>query len=160
MNYKRVFLSLFLLLLTGCSSSLQVLQLPLQSTESRLFAVEQLQPHQEKSLLAVQFSPNNWRWVQTDPLGAPLARMQLTYEGWQNDGFVMPNAQATQLFAAIATALNPTQPLFAFSRIENGLQGKTYFNRNRKLWEISQQYQQINIRLGDQSQWRLTELEP
>ncbi|QIM62059.1 hypothetical protein A1D29_01325 [Pasteurellaceae bacterium Orientalotternb1] len=160
MSYKRVLLSFFLLLLAGCSSSLQVVQLPPQPTESRLFAVEQLQPQQEKSLLAVQFSPNNWRWVQTDPLGAPLARVQLTQSGWQNDGFVMPNAQAIQLFAALATALNPSQPPFAFSRIENGLQGKIYFDSNRKLWEISQQSQQINIRLGDQSQWRLTELEP
>ena len=64
----------------------------------------------QTSLLTVQFQPKQWRWVQTDPLGSPFARLLLTKQGWKNDGFVMPNKQAQGLFLALATAFTEQQP--------------------------------------------------
>lgn len=59
------------MLLTACASSLKVLELPQVKTDSRLFVITQQFPQSEKSLLAIEVQPHQWRWVQTDPLGAP-----------------------------------------------------------------------------------------
>lgn len=154
----KYFFTLIALLLTACSNSLQVTQLPNQTESSRLFAVQQLAPKTEQSLLTVQFLPEMWRWVQTDPLGSPLARLQLTQMGWQNDGFVMPNPQAKQLFSAIASHFSPNHPPFVFSHIQQNATGKDYFVNNKKMWQISQQNTGIKITLADKSQWYLEEI--
>ncbi|HBO37529.1 MAG TPA: hypothetical protein DD638_02580 [Pasteurellaceae bacterium] len=153
-----IFLSLYL---TACSSLLEVTKLPEQKDASRLFKVEQLNERkeiQQTTLLTVQFEPKQWRWVQTDPLGAPVARMILAGQGWQNDGFVMPNNQAKQLFSALATALNPTEPPFKFSQVENTLEGRAYKLKSKTLWKIQQQHGQYHIALADKSLWRIEEL--
>lgn len=155
---KNTYLFLILCILTACSS-ISVQQLPKQDVEQRLFKVEQIQPKQETSLLAVQFSTEQWRWVQTDPLGAPIARLLLTKQGWQNDGFVMPNRQAQQLYSALATALNPNQPLFQFSDIQQTTSGQIYSINYQKVWRISQQQNQFQITLADGSQWQIEPLE-
>ncbi|QBQ63927.1 hypothetical protein EXH44_06610 [Actinobacillus indolicus] len=155
---KNIYLFLILCVLTACSS-ISVQQLPRQDVEQRLFKVEQLQPKQETSVLAVQFSTEQWRWVQTDPLGAPIARLLLTKQGWQNDGFVMPNRQAQQLYSALATALNPNQPLFQFSDIQQTTSGQIYSINYQKVWRISQQQNQFQITLADGSQWQIEPLE-
>ena len=155
---KNTYLFLILCILTACSS-ISVQQLPKQDVEQRLFKVEQIQPKQETSLLAVQFSTEQWRWVQTDPLGAPIARLLLTKQGWQNDGFVMPNHQAQQLYSALATALNPTQPLFQFSDIQQTTSGQIYSINYQEVWRISQQQNQFQITLADGSQWQIEPLE-
>ena len=109
-RYFRKYIWLcFLVWLSACSSSLNVLELPKQSAESRLFKLEQIVPKQETSLLVIQFEQQQWRWSQTDPLGAPISRLILDLSGWKNDGFIAPNKQAQQLFSAIATGLNPSQ---------------------------------------------------
>lgn len=159
MLFQKVISILVLSLLVACSSSFNVKQLPAQSIDSRLFKVEQLQPKSETGLLAVQFSSEQWRWVQTDPLGAPIARLLLTKQGWQNDGFVMPNPQAQQLYAALATALNPTQPLFQFSDIQKTTSGRIYSINYQEVWRISQQKNQFRITLADGSQWQIEPLE-
>ena len=102
---KSLYYLIIIFCLAACSSFPQVERLPLQSIETRLFKVEQLQPKSETGLLAVQFSAEQWRWVHTDPLGAPIARLLLTKQGWQNDGFVMPNASSRRLFAALLPLL-------------------------------------------------------
>lgn len=155
---KNIYLFLILCVLTACSS-ISVQQLPRQDVEQRLFKVEQLQPKQETSVLAVQFSTEQWRWVQTDPLGAPIARLLLTKQGWQNDGFVMPNRQAQQLYSALATALNPNQALFQFSDIQQTTSGQIYSINYQKVWRISQQQNQFQITLADGSQWQIEPLE-
>lgn len=155
---KNTYLFLILCILTACSS-ISVQQLPKQDVEQRLFKVEQIQPKQETSLLAVQFSTEQWRWVQTDPLGAPIARLLLTKQGWQNDGFVMPNRQAQRLYSALATALNPTQPLFQFSNIQQTTSGQIYSINYQEVWRISQQQNQFQITLADGSQWQIELLE-
>lgn len=137
---KNTYLFLILCILTACSS-ISVQQLPKQDVEQRLFKVEQIQPKQETSLLAVQFSTEQWRWVQTDPLGAPIARLLLTKQGWQNDGFVMPNRQSEQLFSALANGLNPTNPLFIL--------GNDYQIKKTS---------DFLIYLPDKSEWKVNEL--
>ena len=159
MLFQKVISILVLSLLVACSSSFNVKQLPAQSIDSRLFKVEQLQPKSETGLLAVQFSSEQWRWVQTDPLGAPIARLLLTKQGWQSDGFVMPNRQAQQLYSALATALNPTQPLFRFSDIQHTASGRIYSINDQEVWRISQQKNQFRITLADGSQWQIEPLE-
>lgn len=146
--------------LAACQSLPEVQHLPTQKQSLRLFKVEQLNQDgslQQASLLSLQAEPTQWRWVQTDPLGAPLARVLLTQTGWQNDGFVMPNQQAKQLFSALATALNPAQPLFQFSQIQQQNGEQIYYEQQRELWRIRSEQSQFNIRLADQSQWRITE---
>lgn len=156
--FKRFFFILVAALLSACTT-LSPQQLPKQDVEQRLFKVEQLQPKQETSVLAVQFSTEQWRWIQTDPLGAPIARLLLTKQGWQNDGFVMPNRQAQQLYSALATALNPTQPLFQFSDIQQTISGRIYSINYQEMWRISQQQNQFQITLADGSQWQIEPLE-
>ena len=156
---KSLYYLIIIFCLAACSSFPQVERLPLQSIETRLFKVEQLQPKSETGLLAVQFSAEQWRWVHTNPLGAPIARLLLTKQGWQNDGFVMPNRQAQQLYSALATALNPTQPLFRFSDIQHTASGRIYSINDQEVWRISQQQNQFRITLADGSQWQIEPLE-
>lgn len=154
----KSFFAIIVLLLTACTNTLQVKQLPVQTEQSRLFAVQQRTPQTEQSLLTVQFLPEMWRWVQTDPLGAPLARLTLTQTGWQNDGFIMPNPQAKQLFSAIASHLFPNNPPFEFSQIQQTRSGKDYFVNNQKMWQISPQPIGVKITLADKSQWYFEEI--
>ena len=131
---KYLFAGLFSLFLVACSSLPEIQSLPPQQKTERLFKVEQREANGElkqSSLLSLSAQPNAWRWVQTDPLGAPIARVILDKDGWRNDGFIMPNAQAKSLFSALATALNEKQPLFAFSRVEKESTATTYFITNQ-----------------------------
>ena len=149
------------LLLTACTSLPTVKHLPPQQQNIRVFKVEQLNAQhqlQQASLLTLQTEPQQWRWVQTDPLGAPLARVILTTQGWQNDGFVMPNQQAKLLFSALSTALNSNHALFTFSAINPVANGVDYFIQNKKVWQIRQLSNTIEIDLADQSHWRIEEL--
>lgn len=130
---------IFLFFLTACSNLPAVKQLPEQDVESRLFKVES---NGQASLLSIQFEPNQWRWVQTDPLGSPIARLMLSQKGWRNDGFVMPNHQAKQLFTALTVALNPQNPPFELD----------------KNWQIQTKNSEFEITLPDHSQWRINEL--
>ena len=109
---KKYLLLWTLTFLTACSTLPNIEALPEVKEDSRTFKVEQLAEQQVKqtSLLTVQFQPEQWRWVQTDPLGSPIARLLLTKQGWKNDGFVMPNKQAQGLFLALATAFTEQQP--------------------------------------------------
>lgn len=153
--------ALAVLLLTACSSSLQVKSLPEQSQPLRTFKVEQLKPQPQLSLLAVQFEPNQWRWVQTDPLGSPLARVIFDQQGWRNDGFIMPNKQAEQLFSALTVALNPTTPPFQLER-KITKDGEQDYQQGKFLWRIknvAKNPPQFEVSLADQSLWRISELE-
>lgn len=158
---RAIFLvSLTCLFLMACSSLPRVQSLPPQQKTERLFKVEQHENGKLKqaSLLVLSAQPQAWRWVQSDPLGAPIARVILDKNGWQNDGFVMPNQQAKQLFSAIATALNTKQPLFVFSHIEQNSQGISYFVDKKQVWRIIPQVSGMEIELPDMSYWYIEEL--
>lgn len=158
---KKYFLiGLIGLFLTACSNLPIIQALPPQQKTERLFKVEQLDVNGElkqASLLSLSAQPQAWRWVQSDPLGAPIARVILDNKGWQNDGFVMPNQQAKQLFSAIATIFNK-QPLFAFSHIERTRQATTYFVDRKQVWRIIPRQSGIDIELPDMSYWHIEEL--
>lgn len=156
---KRALQLILVLLISACGSSLTVTQLPQQKVESQLFTLEQLSPKTEKSLLVVQFEKEQWRWLQTDPLGAPIARLVLTKNGWQNDGFVMPNAQAKQLFSAIATFQNQNLSLFKFSQIEQLAATKSYYIQGKNVWQIRPKNKGAEIKLNDHSQWYIEPIE-
>lgn len=157
---RYFFIGVFSLFLMACSSLPAVHTLPLQQKTERLFQVEQRAANGElkqTSLLSLSAQPQVWRWVQSDPLGSPLARVILDKKGWQNDGFIMPNQQAKQLFSAIATALNK-EPLFVFSHIEKTPQATTYFVEGKQVWRIIFQQSGIDIELPDMSYWHIEEL--
>lgn len=62
---------------------------------------------QQTTLLSVQgMADGNTRWLQTDSLGAPKARLLATDKGWKNDGFAPPNRRAQKLFGQIFSLLN------------------------------------------------------
>ncbi|QGM79978.1 hypothetical protein [Otariodibacter oris] len=157
MHLKYLFVLSIFSLLSACSSLPTVIELPEQAQESKMFKVEQNSPKVETSLLVIQFSDQQWRWVQTDPLGIPLSRVLLTKDGWQNDGFVPPNAEAKWLFSAIATYLNPNHPLFSFSKIVYGPDINTYFINRHQAWKIGKQGHNIYIQLP-KSEWLIEEM--
>lgn len=161
MMKNALLMGVFSVFLVACSNLPKIQALPLQQKSERLFKVEQRENDgglKQSSLLSLSAQPSVWRWVQTDALGAPIARVILDKQGWQNDGFVMPNPQAKQLFSAIATALNSKQPLFAFSRIEPSPQGTTYFVNNKPVWRIFSQASGMDIQLPDKTYWHIEEL--
>jgi len=146
---KKYLLLWALTLLTACSTLPNIEALPEVKTDSRTFKVEQLAEQQVKqtSLLTVQFQPEQWRWVQTDPLGSPIARLLLTKQGWKNDGFVMPNKQAQGLFLALATAFTEQQPdakhLILMNVDVSHQQNTAIYQQNgRFLWNVRKQSNQ------------------
>ena len=66
--------------------------------------------------------------------------------------------QAKLLFSALSTALNPNHALFTFSAINPVANGADYFIQNKKVWQIRQLSNTIEIDLADQSHWRIEEL--
>lgn len=126
----------FIFLLSACTVLPQIKQLPPQVESVKSFKVEN---NGQQSLLLIQFYENKWRWIQTDPLGAPIARVWLTKQGWEPDGFVMPNKQAQLLFTALANGLNPDSPPF-------------YLDKG---WKIEREKSQFTIWLPDSSKWKV-----
>lgn len=106
------------LLLTACGTvAYHASDLPtLAIGQTHWFKLEHLDQHGQTlqtSLLAIQGAANGQsRWVQTDAFGAPQARLIATKQGWQRDGFIMPNRAAEKLFTHIMPALRDglTQP--------------------------------------------------
>lgn len=158
---KIVYLLILSFFLTACSAYPEVKQLPIQTVTHRLFKIEQFDEQrklQQNSLLSLQTAQNSWRWVQTDPLGAPLARVILTPQGWENDGFVMPNRQAQWLYTAISTELSPKQTIFAVKIAS--IEGKTtcYQTGNKLSWCRTLTPTGFDIKLADNSLWHIEEL--
>lgn len=155
----RYWLFFWLILgMTACQSVPSPTNLPQPKQASKLFKIEQRNNNDivQQSMLVLQYQPTYWRWVQTDPLGAPLARVLLTANGWQNDGFIMPNTQARWLFAAIATALYPNAPIFAFSQIKQQGDTQHYFIDHKYAWTLNTKQNHWDITLADNSHWHVT----
>ena len=158
---KKYLLLWTLTFLTACSTLPNIEALPEVKEDSRTFKVEQLAEQQVKqtSLLTVQFQPEQWRWVQTDPLGSPIARLLLTKQGWKNDGFVMPNKQAQGLFLALATAFTEQQPdakhLILINVDVSHQQNTAIYQQNgRVLWNLNKQSNQNIIKLPHCRRWQ------
>jgi len=65
------------------------------------------------TMLVVQREGAALRWLLFDPMGVPQARQMLEAGHWRNDGFLRPNAQARDLFAALMFAWTPQAELDA-----------------------------------------------
>ncbi|MGE8619364.1 MAG: hypothetical protein ACN6O0_16190 [Achromobacter spanius] len=65
------------------------------------------------TMLVVQREGAALRWSLFDPMGVPQARQMLEAGHWRNDGFLRPNAQARDLFAALMFAWTPQAELDA-----------------------------------------------
>ncbi|MGV6989157.1 hypothetical protein ACWA5Z_09770 [Testudinibacter sp. P80/BLE/0925] len=101
----------------------------------------------ETSLLLVQPFAQGQRWIQTNALGAPLARQILTPKGWQNDGFLPPNNQASRLFSAILYWQTPAK---VRSALYKNLATDQY-------WQIQSIDQHAVIHIDNEA-WRITPL--
>jgi hypothetical protein len=64
-------------------------------------------------LLVAQREGPSLRWSLFDPMGVPQARQMLERGQWRNDGFLRPNAQARDLFAALMFSWTPETELDA-----------------------------------------------
>jgi len=109
-SFYRLILAALFVALTGCAAHTPPTPHDLQADRLRL-------PHQ---VLVTEISPDtaitsSWlivaqsenqaiRWSRFNLLGAPDARQILEDGRWRNDGFIAPNAQARELFAALLFA--------------------------------------------------------
>jgi len=179
-----VWLSLLLMLLAGCAATsvLPRQYSPPAQVQSYKLSLVTAPGQTEDSLLVVQPEAGGAsRWIQTNALGAPLARLSLRDGQWATDGFAPPNARARQLFEAIIAARMPqAQWQQAYPGIDinktDGSDGPVYaFSRQgHPLWSLvlppvsNAQGARIasspapapatGITLPDHSQWNLTPL--
>lgn len=149
-------------MLAGCavSGSLPVpAHMPEPAQQVRLFKVEMETAGQDAAqthLLAVQPEADGWRFIQTDALGAPVSRQIAAPDGWRNDGFVMPNAAARRLFAAILPLVDDTVYADIGRKTE---QGETVYSANRReLWRVRASSDGYRIRFPDKTSWHIEEL--
>ena len=176
----RAWLCLLLtLLLAGCAATST---LPRQysspsQVQSWKLSLVTASGQTEDSLLVIQPEAQNaTRWIQTNPLGAPLARLSLHDGRWRTDGFLPPNPRARQLFEAIIAAQMPraqwpaAYPDAVVTTSTDGDRATYTFSRQeRLLWSIrlpvtttagpgTSQQPSTHIVLPDHSQWQLTPL--
>jgi len=102
------------LLLSACAGRAPLpeqnpdLPLPLQ------LHIQLLQPDERQDwVLVIQREESGIRWSMMDLLGIPQARQKLIDKTWESDGFLPPNPQARELFAALLFALTPQDELAA-----------------------------------------------
>ncbi|OZI23791.1 hypothetical protein CAL26_10240 [Bordetella genomosp. 9] len=139
---------LALLWLTGCAS---VPPTPVSQAElglPRRAHVSLQAPGQARqdALLVVQAEgPDATRWSMFDPLGMPMARQILQDGKWRNDGFMRPNAQASELFSAILFAWTPQASLASAYAGKTWRQGATADGGRERVMEDD-----CNVR------WRVT----
>ncbi|KPN74863.1 hypothetical protein [Neisseria sp. 74A18] len=114
----------------------------------------------QNSLLAVEKNAHMLRFVQTDALGAPLARQVLTQKGWRNDGFVMPNVPARRLFAAMLPVLSGNSaapyPEMVRRKTENG---ECFQQHGRDVWCVKQADEGWQFVFPDQTKWAVVPIE-
>jgi len=118
--------TVWLAVLTGCTATAPPtpLQHALQAERLRLprqVLVTEIPPSTTSPSLPIQppwlvvAQPENqaMRWSRFNLLGAPDARQILENGRWRNDGFIAPNAQAREMFAALLFAWTPETDLDA-----------------------------------------------
>lgn len=115
----------------------------------------------QNSLLAVEQNKDSVRFVQTDALGAPLARQVLTQKGWRNDGFVMPNAAARRLFGAMLPVL-AEDSVDVYPDLESRTitgKGECYHQLGRELWCVVRDMQRWQVTFPDNTKWAVTPIQ-
>lgn len=100
---KRVLSAVWVWCLAACMPALPQHALPnLQAQQVLWFQADKLDAYgnvEQTALLSVQGgNDGRSRWLLSDAFGAPIARMNLSARGWQQDGFAPPNRNARRLF--------------------------------------------------------------
>lgn len=112
------------------------------------------------TLLAVTAENGGLRFVQTDPLGAPVSRQRLRLQqGWQNDGFLPPNAAARRLFAAVLPLL-ADEPAAVYPQLDYqaDAHGGRFSRNGTLLWRWQNHEGGHRLYFPDGSQWQLSPL--
>lgn len=122
------------------------------------------------TLLVVQREGAALRWSLFDPMGVPQARQMLEQGQWRNDGFLRPNAQARDLFAALIFAWTPEAELDAAygaghwraSRQDGGASQRELLEGGRPRWSVrwpqAAQAGTFTITTADRVTWRISPL--
>jgi hypothetical protein len=112
---RALAMTLALLALAGCAGAPPLPARDAGFSLPRQLHVVQAAPGQpaQDLLLVVQREDAALRWSLFDPMGVPQARQMLERGQWRNDGFMRPNAQARDLFAALIFAWTPQAELDA-----------------------------------------------
>ena len=168
---KKILLLSAALLLAACSSmrSLPVpadLAVVQPAGTTRWFQIEKLpetgDSGGEASMLAVESSAESLRFVQTNALGAPIARQQLSRNGWQNDGFIAPNAEARRLFAALLPllAIDKAKQIYPdFKQSESADHATVFSWKEQEMWRVQQSEGRYLIYFPQGSRWLVKEIE-
>ena len=145
------------LLLSACAGRAPLpeqnpdLPLPLQ------LHIQLLQPDDRQDwVLVIQREEVGIRWSMMDLLGIPQARQKLIDKTWKSDGFLPPNPEARELFAALLFALTPKDEL------ATNYPGAWQHGRQRSLperWDIRYaQPQNFELKLANGSTYQVTPL--
>ena len=145
------------LLLSACAGRAPLpeknpdLPLPLQ------LHIQRLQDEKRQDwVLVIQREEAGIRWSMMDLLGIPQARQKLIDKTWESDGFLPPNPQARELFAALLFALTPKDELAA------NYPGAWQHGRQRSLperWDIRYaQPQNFELKLPNGPAYQVTPL--
>ena len=168
---KKILLLSAALLLAACSSmrSLPVpadLAVVQHAGTTRWLQIEKLpetgDSGGEASMLAVESSAESLRFVQTNALGAPIARQQLSRNGWQNDGFITPNAEARRLFAALLPllAIDKAKQIYPdFKQSESADHATVFSWKEQEMWRVQQSEGRYLIYFPQGSRWLVKEIE-
>lgn len=135
----------------------------MQAAQGRWFQLEERDAGgtlRQSSLLAIEQTKDEIRFVQTDALGSPLSRQVLGKKGWRNDGFVMPNATSRRLFGAMLPIFNARDlgiyPDLARKATPNG---ECFRQNNKDLWCTEKHGQGWLITFPGQSRWLVTPIQ-
>lgn len=165
-------LALALLALAGCAGAPPLPAHDAGFALPRQLHVAQTAPGQPAAdlLLVVQREGAAMRWSLFDPLGVPQARQMLERGQWRNDGFMRPNAQARELFAALMFAWTPQADLDAEYGAASwravghagGVTQRVLLGQGKARWTVTwpgdAQGQAFSIRTADDVTWRITPL--
>lgn len=138
----RFGMMLVVLIMAACQSLPKIEALPLLSDTLTLQISEEKNGMMQNSLLIIESqSEQQWRFIQVDALGAPIARQTLHAGKWANDGFLPPNRQASVLFSAIYAYLAtekqwPLPEGLATVQIENQPEGTVYIKWQDQSWQV------------------------
>ncbi|WP_029953420.1 DUF3261 domain-containing protein [Achromobacter sp. DH1f] len=164
--------ALALALLAGCAGAPPVPARLAPFDLPRQLHVVQSRPGQpvQDTLLVVQREAGATRWSLFDPMGVPQARQMLEDGRWRNDGFLRPNAQARDLFAALVFAWTPEAELDAAygagswraSQAADGAAQRELLQRGQARWTVrwpqGAAAGELDIRDADGGTWHVAPL--
>ncbi|MEN4922889.1 hypothetical protein ABE485_29740 [Achromobacter spanius] len=144
--WRSLAMALAFALLAGCAGAPPVPARTAGFSLPRQLHVVQTAPGQPSldMMLVVQREGAALRWSLFDPMGVPQARQMLEQGQWRNDGFLRPNAQARDLFAALMFAWTPEAELDAAygagawraGHPADGAVQREFLKQGRALWTI------------------------